>query len=79
MVYLEKGIGNLHIPNGPAETNIPINYSGATSNDSSPNMSQPPYNFKPGWMDGILGCLRPVFSLIGKANEIKENQGITMS
>ncbi|KAE8741586.1 hypothetical protein FOCC_FOCC012879 [Frankliniella occidentalis] len=29
-----------------------------------------------GWMDGILGCLRPVWTMIGKAsnNEMKANQ-----
>lgn len=30
-----------------------------------------------GWMDGILGCLRPVWTMIGKAgnNEMKANLG----
>jgi hypothetical protein len=30
-----------------------------------------------GWIDGLLGCLRPVWTIIGKAaaNEIKGRQG----
>ncbi|XP_018323033.1 mitogen-activated protein kinase kinase kinase 13 isoform X2 [Agrilus planipennis] len=45
------------------------------NNDSSPETPQVPYN-KQGWMEGIFGCLRPVLSIIGKANanEIKGNQ-----
>lgn len=33
-----------------------------------------------GWMDGILGCLRPVWTMIGKAgnNDMKPNQGMNV-
>lgn len=49
------------------------------NNDSSPDTPQPAFALKQGWMDGIFGCLRPVLSIIGKANahEIKGNQGIS--
>lgn len=56
---------------------VSINIPGAMCNDSSPDLPQPTYAMKQGWMDSVFGCLRPVLSIIGKnnANEIKGNQG----
>lgn len=50
----------------------------ATCQDSSPDTPQPAYPevAKPGWMNGIFGCLRPVLSIIGKGVvENRNSQG----
>lgn len=51
------------------DDNAVINMSPGVYNDSSsPDTPQPQYDFKGSWINlsGILGCLRPVFSIIGK-------------
>jgi hypothetical protein len=71
-------------PPSPPPQEIPDDYS---QNDSSkpsvplPGVSVGCQNTSAaqhgGWIDGLLGCLRPVWTIIGKAttNEIKGRQG----
>ena len=49
----------------------------SSSPDTIPHCSPMVGPVRGGWMDGILGCLRPVWTMIGKAatNEMKANQG----
>ncbi|KAF5280522.1 hypothetical protein FQR65_LT00273 [Abscondita terminalis] len=72
----EMGQLSIHQPGGE-RPKVSISVPEAIcNNDSSPDTPQPAFALKQGWMDGIFGCLRPVLSIIGKANsnEIKGNQ-----
>lgn len=42
----------------------------------SPNMPPPGINKPNGWMDGLLGCMRPVVSLLVKSNTNDSKQKI---
>lgn len=74
MLCIQDELGQLNIHQGSNDPGVVV--QAAESNKSSPDT---PHILKPTWMDGFLGCLRPVFSIIGKAgaNEIRDNQGIT--
>lgn len=79
MLCIENNLSQLNIHERPVDAAmVEVKIPGAHCNDSSPDTPQPRFNVKPGWMDGIFGCLRPFLSVIGKAgvNEIKGNQGI---
>ncbi|KRT86350.1 protein kinase, partial [Oryctes borbonicus] len=77
MLCIENDFGQMNINERPVDAPmVGVKIPGAQCNDSSPDTPQPGFNVKPGWMDGIFGCLRPFLSVIGKAgvNEIKGNQ-----
>ncbi|KAK9746503.1 Protein tyrosine and serine/threonine kinase [Popillia japonica] len=77
MLCIENNLSQLNIHERPVDAAmVEVKIPGAHCNDSSPDTPQPRFNVKPGWMDGIFGCLRPFLSVIGKAgvNEIKGNQ-----
>ncbi|XP_065160708.1 mitogen-activated protein kinase kinase kinase 13 isoform X3 [Atheta coriaria] len=71
MLCIQDELGQLNIHQGSNDPGVVV--QAAESNKSSPDT---PHILKPTWMDGFLGCLRPVFSIIGKAgaNEIRDNQ-----
>ena len=62
IVRLEEGLTN-HVCN-----------NGNELSDSSIDSNQLAY--KKNWMDGILGCLRPVWGIIGKS-AISEKHGLS--
>lgn len=81
MLCIENDLSQLNIHDRPVDPPmVAVKIPGAQCNDSSPDTPQPAF-VKPGWMDGIFGCLRPFLSVIGKAgvNEIKGNQGTFLS
>lgn len=70
MLCIQEELGQLSV-GAP-----PITMQTLDSTDSSQDMTvkvEPAAAGKEGWIDGLLGCLRPVWTIIGKAaaNEIK--------
>ena len=65
----------------PEATDVDNNDISSKQSQSSPGVSvdyqDPSEAQHAGWIDGLLGCLRPVWTIIGKAaaNEIKGKQG----
>lgn len=76
MLCIQDEMGQLSIHQPGERPKVSISVPEALCNDSSPDTPQPAFALKQGWMEGIFGCLRPVWSIIGKANahEIKGNQ-----
>lgn len=78
-----SNLANVYGANGPASTVVAINQGSVTTtttttNDQSLSMldghARP--NINGGWFNGLLGCLRPVWTIIGKAtsNDLKNQQ-----
>ena len=72
----------LSLQQGPGMLSAPLQLGAMApqkpcSDDSSPDTPQPQLDLKQGWIEGIFGCLRPMLSIIGKANthEMRRNQG----
>lgn len=70
MLCIQEELGQLSV-GAP-----PITMQTLDSTDSSQDLTvkvEPAAAGKEGWIDGLLGCLRPVWTIIGKAaaNEIK--------
>ncbi|XP_054274233.1 mitogen-activated protein kinase kinase kinase 13-like isoform X2 [Macrosteles quadrilineatus] len=72
MLCIQEELGQLSVGAPPiqVQTQSSSDFSVSTFNETAGN-SLPPG--KEGWIDGLLGCLRPVWTIIGKAaaNEIK--------
>lgn len=76
MLCIQEELGQLSVGANP------IHIQTLDSSDSSQETTikvEAPAMGKEGWIDGLLGCLRPVWTIIGKAtaNEIKgHHQGM---
>jgi hypothetical protein len=86
---IKEELGQLSLQSSsPKEEPPPEEPSDETSHDNSSKQSAPSAGVSfdcqnpsaaqhAGWIDGLLGCLRPVWTIIGKAtaNELKGRQG----
>uniref|UniRef100_A0A1B6MNK2 Mitogen-activated protein kinase kinase kinase dlk-1 n=2 Tax=Graphocephala atropunctata TaxID=36148 RepID=A0A1B6MNK2_9HEMI len=70
MLCIQEELGQLSV--GAPPIHIQTLDSSDSSQETTIKMEPNPAN-KEGWIDGLLGCLRPVWTIIGKAaaNEIK--------
>jgi hypothetical protein len=89
ILCIKEELGQLSLQSSsPKEEPPPEDPSDDTSHDDSSKQSPPCPDVSvgyqdssaaqhAGWIDGLLGCLRPVWTIIGKAaaNEIKGRQG----
>lgn len=79
MLCIQEELGQMGIQNDlPYKPGADEPVTDSSAENTCPNRWPPNVNgfghgSKPvGWMDGILGCMRPVLSLIGKANVIEK-------
>jgi hypothetical protein len=73
VVRLQNELNNFSLHKSASEPTMVAGTIPQVVQDSSPDTPQPAYDLNKGWITGILGCLRPVLSIIGKGavNEIK--------
>lgn len=64
------------IPEGPTIINKDVNATNSSSDPQSTGLALPNHSkANGGWFNGLLGCLRPVWTIIGKAtaHDLKHN------
>lgn len=68
---------SIHKPDQRVTVSIPVAGCNNNNNESSPDTPLPPFKNKPWLSEGIFGCLKPIWNVLGKAsaNETKCNPG----